>query len=380
MGKEQGKSNIRRYFSVENPLVKRPMNAYIKYRKFLPLVAFFTGFGWDSFTLRRIDAFVDNLILLCYLLLLGTLILIFHLVDKRVLKKDFLDKRVEWFPIAIQFFVGGLFSAYVVFYFHSASLSKTALFFIILVGLLVANEFLKERLTNMYLQMALFFLAAFSFFTFFLPVLLKEMNGYVFLLGGFLSLAMVWGVLFYLLYRSAIRSKEQYWKICGLLGGMFLVLNLFYAMNWIPPVPLSLKKGGIYHHVERVGNQYKLKFESPRWYQFRKDSDNPFTYAPDDTVYCFAAVFAPTELKKGIYHHWQQYSDKRGEWITTDKLRYNITGGRDGGYRGYSFKKNIQPGDWRVEVKTEDEMLLGQIRFTIEAADSATYTLETIYR
>jgi len=380
MGKEQGKSNIRRYFSVENPLVKRPMKAYIKYRKFLPLVAFFTGFGWDSFTLRRIDAFVDNLILLCYLLLLGTLILIFHLVDKRVLKKDFLDKRVEWFPIAIQFFVGGLFSAYVVFYFHSASLSKTALFFIILVGLLVANEFLKERLTNMYLQMALFFLAAFSFFTFFLPVLLKEMNGYVFLLGGFLSLAMVWGVLFYLLYRSAIRSKEQYWKICGLLGGMFLVLNLFYAMNWIPPVPLSLKKGGIYHHVERVGNQYKLKFESPRWYQFRKDSDNPFTYAPDDTVYCFAAVFAPTELKKGIYHHWQQYSNKRGEWITTDKLRYNITGGRDGGYRGYSFKKNIQPGDWRVEVKTEDEMLLGQIRFTIEAADSATYTLETIYR
>ncbi|MGH1362958.1 MAG: DUF2914 domain-containing protein [Calditrichia bacterium] len=380
MGKEQGKSGIRRYFSVEHPLVKRPVNAYIKYRKFLPLVAFFTGFGWDSFTLRRIDAFLDNMILLCYLLLLGSLILVFHLVDKRVLKKDFLDARLEWFPIAIQFFVGGLFSAYVVFYFHSASLSKTALFFIVLVGLLVANEFLKERLTNMYMQMGLFFLASFSFFTFFLPVVLKEMNGYIFLLGGVISLAMVWALLFYLLYRSAIRSKEQYWRICGMLVTMFLVMNLFYVLNWIPPVPLSLKSGGIYHHVERIEGQYKLKYESPSWYQFSKKSDNPFSYAPDDTVFCFTAIFAPTKLRKKVYHHWQQYSEKRGEWITTDKLSYQITGGRDGGFRGYSFKKNIQPGDWRVDVKTEDELLLGQIRFSIQPVDSATYKLETIFR
>ena len=48
-------------------------------------------------------------------------------------------------------------------------------------------------------------------------------------------------------------------------------------------------------------------------------------------------------------------------------VAYRLTGGRDGGYRGYTFKKNVQSGDWRINIKTEDGLLLGRVDFTIFA-------------
>ena len=41
-------------------------------------------------------------------------------------------------------------------------------------------------------------------------------------------------------------------------------------------------------------------------------------------------------------------------------------GGRDGDYRGYSYKKNLQAGRWRVGVETKKELLLGRIGFTVK--------------
>jgi hypothetical protein len=52
-------------------------------------------------------------------------------------------------------------------------------------------------------------------------------------------------------------------------------------------------------------------------------------------------------------------------WLTTDKHGYVLTGGRDGGYRGYTYKKNISPGEWRINVITDNELILGRIRFSI---------------
>jgi len=53
-----------------------------------------------------------------------------------------------------------------------------------------------------------------------------------------------------------------------------------------------------------------------------------------------------------------------------DTVRFDIVGGRDGGYRGYSFKKNLKPGDWRVDVITETDQLLGRKKFTLIEGDT----------
>lgn len=48
--------------------------------------------------------------------------------------------------------------------------------------------------------------------------------------------------------------------------------------------------------------------------------------------------------------------------VTTDKLDYEVTGGRGGGYRGYTYKLNVS-GKWRVDEETEEGLLLGRIKF-----------------
>ncbi|HKN85710.1 MAG TPA: hypothetical protein VJV04_02500, partial [Nitrospiraceae bacterium] len=125
-------------------------------KPFLPVVFFFAGVTYDTVTLTRIDRLLDNLILLLYLVLLGSLIVLKGRADfakTRDLQAGtesafhFLARAEPYYPMAIQFLLGGLFSAYTIFYSQSASLTTTAVFFAVLVVLLVGNEFLHDRLS-----------------------------------------------------------------------------------------------------------------------------------------------------------------------------------------------------------------------------------------
>ena len=364
-------------------VLQTPVNAvqhfYQRYSRFLPVVSFIGGFLWDSLTLTRIDRLSDNLFLLGYLFLLGFSIILVNLVENNRLTKLLILKYREWYPLAIQFFLGGLFSSYVVFYFQSAAITKNWLFLGILIIMLFANEFLEKRLTNIYLQVTLYFLVVFSFCIFFVPVLIGRMSVYVFILSGLLSLMLIGGFVILLFKKLSLLARPELIRVSSILIALYLLLNLFYFLNWIPPVPLSLKYSGIYHQVQRTGDDYLLKFEQPAWYQFWKKSDDPFHYTDGDTVFCFAAVFAPTDLKTKIFHEWQQYLPGQDRWLTTDHLGYPLAGGRKPGYRGYTYKRNAQPGEWRVEVKTEEDQVLGRIDFKIVAVDSAGKPLKTIF-
>ena len=362
-------------------LILNIKSLYDRYKKYNPIAFFFGGFSWDSVTLKRIDQFLDNTILLIYLSLLGGLLILVSLIEHNQIRNTKILKYREWYPNALQFFLGSLFSAYVIFYFKSASLSNTAIYLGLLIALLVANEFLKDRLKNIYLLLALYFLAAFSYFIFFVPVLFKRMNVFTFAGGGILSLLLVLGVIRILQKRHVFTSRKQYLRTITLVGSLFVLMNIFYWQNWIPPVPLSLKYGGIYHHASKApaSDLFKLRFEKPRWYQLFKNSDDPFRYAAGDTVVCFTAVFAPTRLTKKIVHHWQQFSPQAKKWLSTDRRGYTITGFREGGYRGITRKTNITPGAWRVNVETEEGVLLGRIGFKIEAVPSSV-PLKTIFK
>ncbi|MFQ5640290.1 MAG: DUF2914 domain-containing protein [bacterium] len=354
---------------------------YNRFKKYNPIAFFFGGFTWDSLTLKRIDQILDNFILLVYLLALGGLIILVALVDNGRIRKPLMLKYREWYPLGLQFFLGGLFSAYVVFYFKSASFTKTALFLGLLVLLLIANEFLEKRLKNIFLLISLYFMASFSYFIFFVPVALKKMNVWTFILSGGLSLILLSAILILFYKKNIFPNVKHLYTSAGLVLSLYLLLNIFYWQNWIPPVPLSLKQGGIYHHVSRKSESdlYTLKYEKPKWYRFYRKYDNPFRYVQGDTVTCFTAVFAPTKLTKKIYHHWQQFFPNRDEWLTTDRLGYEITGYRDGGYRGYTRKLHVSPGKWRVDVETEEGVLLGRIKFEIEGVEKRV-PLKTVYR
>lgn len=359
-------------------------------KPFMPVVFFFAGVTYDTITLTRIDRLLDNLILLLYLAVLGLLIVLTGRAAMGAPEDvetpaewwtmpGFLARTKPYYPNGIQFLLGGLFSAYTIFYLQSASFTSSAVFFGVLVAFLVANEFLRNRLSSLRLLVSLYALVCFSFFTYFIPVLVRFMNVFVFLLGAILSLGVALWVV-ELVYKNAPHVSKKDRVLTGLPAGVLIgVLISFYFMNWIPPVPLSLKFGGIYHQVSKSDGTYRLGFEKAAWYEFWKRSDDPFR--GKGPIYCFTAVFAPVDLKTSIYHRWQyRTTNSRGEhrFLTSDRIRIPISGGREAGYRAYTRKTHMSPGLWRVNVETEGGRLIGRVDFSVDEDGGAAREFDSI--
>jgi hypothetical protein len=355
-------------------------------KPFMPPIFFFSGVGYDTLTLTRIDRLQDNLLLLIYLLLLGVLIVLTGRLgiepapDREQLAT--LSPFARWvlrvrpfYPMAVQFLLGGLSSAYAIFYSRSATLTSTAIFFALLVALLVGNEFLRDRLSSLRLLVSLYALVCFAFFTFFLPVMTGLMNAAIFLVGAGLSAAVTFRVV-HLIYRNnPDRSKREAVRVTAPAFGLIGLLVGFYFLNWIPPVPLSMKFGGMYREVQRQDDRFVLSFDR-EWYQVWKRSQNPFP--ADEPVYCFTAVFAPVALNTTVYHHWYFRTNGNSSFTHADKIPIKIAGGREGGYRAYTFKQRLDPGDWRVDVETEDGRVVGRVSVVVAERGETEATPRTL--
>ncbi|WP_317045813.1 hypothetical protein [Brumimicrobium salinarum] len=180
-----------------------------KFRKFIKnnektvLILFFVGgFIFDSLTLGRIDRVYDLTVLSFHITALTCALYLYNLADDQKWKETFFERYQIYLPLAIQFFFGGLSSAYVIYFSRSVSISKTISFFIILVILLLANEFLKKKISNKYLQFSLYFFVSFTFFTFMIPVIIKEMNTAVFILSGIISLVLTLSLITWIYFKS----------------------------------------------------------------------------------------------------------------------------------------------------------------------------------
>ena len=112
-------------------------------------------------------------------------------------------------------------------------------------------------------------------------------------------------------------------------------------------------------------NKYLVSYETDEWYVFWRNHRLKFIHDPKESVFVFSSIFAPTDLEKSILHRWEWYNETIKEWEIVEDIGYDITGGRDGGYRGYTFKNSVKPGLWKVQVITEEELVLGVIDFEI---------------
>ncbi|WP_138430006.1 DUF2914 domain-containing protein [Fodinibius saliphilus] len=339
-----------------------------RHKKYAPVVFFIGGFIWDSLTLGRIDGWYSNTILTTYLVCLTACLYIFNLADDNHWQDTFIEPYQEYSPLAIQFFLGGLSSAYVIFFFQSVSFSKAMVFFLILVALLLSNELLKHRISNKYLQFGAYFFVNFTFFTFFTPVLFGVMNTFLFIVSGFISLISTLFLIIYI-YRISPSTREEVsrWKVTLLIFCIYGTINGCYYFNLIPPVPLSLQNGMVAYKVEKENNTFLVSYEQTAFYDIFETYDRTFNYTSGDSVFVFTSIFAPTNLKKTVQHEWRFYDPKSKQWQTTDNIRYNLIGGRKAGFRGHTYKSNIWPGRWRVNVTTEGGMVLGRIDFRIIA-------------
>ncbi|KAB2878537.1 DUF2914 domain-containing protein [bacterium] len=338
---------------------------YQKHKGIIGPFYFAIGFILHNLNPKRIDVMRDNYQLLAYVVLAGILIIMSHLIESGRLRFAFFESRANWITAGIQFFMGGLFSKHVYFYFQSSAGLKSFLFIAGLMALLLINEFYKKKFNYLYLQFAMYFIACVSFFIFFLPIITKEMGQKTFLLGGAMGLAFTLVVLAVVCFGTSKVTQKSFLRSSFVILIIYILLNVFYFMRWIPPVPMALKHYGIYHHVAKSDYLYSLQFEKPEWYAFWRNSSSVYQYRQGDTVFCFTSIFAPTEMKKTIYYDWQRYEPSRMQWISQEKLSYLLQGGREGGYRGFSYKTTIWPGEWRIEITTEEDILLGELNFDV---------------
>lgn len=326
-------------------------------RAYLPVLAFFGGFLWDALTIGRAVTPLDLWILSGYLV--GAAAILWWLGHRRhalaaiaadagaevaVSPGSFLSTWWERAPyLLLQFLFGGLFSALFLLYFQSSSHLTAVLWSLGLGGLLIANEFIDDKYHRFTLTWALFGLCAMLLFNFLLP----------FLVG---SIGMVW------FYLSTIAGAGlTHWlrkKTPGCPGRaapvwiIAALLALAYPLDLIPPVPLVKRDIQVGRNFARVAGEYRLTLEKAPWWVFWRELSDEIHLGPGERLYCVSSVFAPSGLTTRLYHRWEHYEPVRG-WVTASRMGFGLFGGRDGGFRGYTYKQEVAPGQWRVHVETE---------------------------
>lgn len=341
-----------------------------KYEHIISPATLISGFIFDFLTLKRVDFFTDNIFIILYLVLSGASILVMDLYEDGKLEGKFIDNLYEFLPLILQFCFGGLFSAFVIFYSKSASLYTSGAFVFILTFLLIGNEFFKKHYSKLVFQTGLYFTAIFSFFIYFLPILLNAMGALVFILSGIISLIFISLFIFIVFYLTPELYIKSHRLLVVVILGIYALINILYFKNVIPPIPLSLKEGDVYHSVQKSGQgNYLLTGEADSWKE-KFGLSQKLHLQPGDPAYVFSSIFAPTDLDTTIVHDWQYFDEKEGKWMSASKINFPIQGGRDEGYRGFSKKENIFPGRWRVDIETERGQVIGRIRFDIEIGAS----------
>ena len=237
-------------------------------------------------------------------------------------------------------------------------------FLLLLFAIFILNEALHKYHDRLVFTSILFFFALYSCAIFELPIYTHTVGTQTFLESGAITVAVFAAFLTQLRVSGRQRFLKDAWRIRAGALLVLTVLNVFYFANILPPLPISLVAGGIYHGVARQGNVYVAEAEEQDW---KVDFGAPAVLhvVPDESLYAYSAVFAPTALSTTIVHVWQWYDPVAKTWVTKSSLAFPINGGRDGGYRGYSAKTNPDAGMWRVDVETGDGHLIGRLRFTV---------------
>ncbi len=334
------------------------------YERYVSPGSLIVGFIFDSFAVRRIDLLFSNIVLLTYLALATLGIVLVNLVETGRLRHPLAIQAAPFLPVVVQFGFGGLFSAYFLLYMRSANIPASWVFVVILAGLLLGNERFRKLYTSFTVQITILFTVLYAFLTFFIPVVTRSITPYSFYVSGALALLVTTLAAWVLQKLAPELVRRERLRALGGIGAVFLLFNMLYVLNAIPPLPLALKDAGVFHSVERTGEGYEVAYEETPWYTELLRFNSIYRHLPGEPVYVYTAIFAPSRLSIGVVHEWQ-YRDRSGEWQTRATVRFPVSGGRDGGYRGYSLASDPEEGEWRVNVKTEYGRVIGRIAFTV---------------
>lgn len=267
-------------------------------------------------------------------------------------------------PFLQQFTIGALLSTSLLFYWFSGTLSASWPVVGVVALLMVSNEVLRTFFMKPVVQAGVFYFAFFSLAATFSAYVLNSISPSAFVAGGVASLVVMAAALVVVIRIGDLgHQRKAMWLT---VAGIFCLMNTAYFLNLIPPIPLSLRDAGMYHDITIANGEYTLVGEHASWIA-QLLPGQVVHLAPGDPLYAYTAIFAPAELSAVMVHRWEYYDEETRDWVTSSALSFRISGGRSEGYRGYSVKRQLSEGAWRVSVETTRGQVLGRIRFQIVA-------------
>ncbi len=351
-------------------VIEYARNWYGKYEKPISSGSLFFGFIFDILTISRLDTAWANIYIVTHIFFIGFFIILIHVKEKKELDELNPSKAHFWYVNILQFFFGGILSTYLISYFRSADIFVTWPFIVILATAFISNESLKRHYIRLSFQIGLYYLAVYSFLIFFFPVLFHRINSFIFILSGITSLIFIYFFIKILFYFVKDKFNHRKGSLIILISGIFILINVLYFTHLIPPIPLSIKDAGIYHSVVRnSNNSYTVMYEDRGIFGFLQ-LYKKFKQVSGEPVYAYSAIFSPSHLNLVLIHEWQHYDPVRMEWTIENTVDLPVIGGRGGGFRTYSVRENLQEGKWRVDVKTNDGLLVGRLRFNVINVES----------
>lgn len=351
----------------------------LKLGDFFPAIFFFGGFLWDALTIGRNVAYSDLITFFVYLGISAAILYTigsprFILADASKLSPWVakIHKRLYWENLPyflLQFMFGNLLSSLFILYFKSSNHWLAWLMSILLGIMLVANEYLEDEYKQFTLSWSLFGFCAMLLFNFALPYLMGSIHAVWFYLSTILGAGAA-----YLLYKKTPNHYGSIWPVWVIAS----VLMLAYAFDIIPPVPLVKRDIAVGYALNKVDGNYQLSQQPSSWWVFWRDTSTELHVAPGQRVYCFSSVFAPSGLKTRLYHVWQ-YHDKKNGWQTRSKVGFTLSGGRYDGFRGYTYKSDLQAGEWKISVETENDKTVAVQEFSVKAEQSTLTPVIKLY-
>ena len=344
------------------PPIKTVIAFAHQYERHLSALSMAGGYAFDSYSFGRIDHATTHIVFVAYLAVAGIAIALSHRLESRPPEPS---ERTRTILTAVtQFALGCLLSGFCVFYLRSASLWASWPYLLVLVGIFVGNEFFKRYTTRFALALLLYFFALLSYAIFLVPVVIAMIGTLPFLASGVLAIVVFWFYTDLLSWLGRARWRSVRLYVYGGVVAITAVVNAFYFLKVLPPLPLALADAGIYHSAKKIGNAYQVVEEPQPWTTLF--GQRPVLHLlPDEKLYLYAAVFAPGRLETTIVHHWEWFDPVTRKWLPQSTKAFPIRGGRDAGYRAYSIKSKPRAGDWRVNITTADGRPLGRIRFAV---------------
>jgi hypothetical protein len=272
----------------------------------------------------------------------------------------FTSKISSVLSLFLAYFSGSLLSYIFVLYYRSSYLASAIPFFLFALFVIFANEYIKSKKYRTYLDISIFFFTLTALALFLVPFVTGSVSNIVFVSS--LLLAAVLSLLYAYLLGAFTQVEIVQKKILYMLALWApLAFGFLYATESVPPLPVSVTGAHVYHSVEKIGNTYKVSEE------VRSGLSTVLHVREGNPLYFFTTIFAPIRIEAPIEHVWELYDESSDSWEEKTKVSFEILGGREEGYRGYSRTTETTPGRWRVSVYLDGKRLLGRHYFSLES-------------